>query len=243
MSKSKHSKKIRSAKIGWTLSMAGMALTLLAATPGKAADIRLAVIGDSYTVGVGDACDMTSCTYAQPGMTGYSSGQNNGIPYWITAPEPMAACGQYASWPAKLAYKLITSGHQASVVHVCARNGATSQEMYARNCGNTIQSLSPAPTHVLIYAGLNDPNTQTTWYWVNEIGKQITNPAIRKIHIQARGASKTPNWDVLVTGFLNGNVNHSYPGATQIPFNQCNAHPTGNGYWTLANNIFNAVQW
>ena len=213
----------------------------------SAADIRLAVIGDSYTVGIGDSCDQTSCTYAQPGMTGYASGANNGIPYPITNSEPLRGCNQYAGWVAKLAYKLQLKGHNVSVSHVCAMNGARSDQLYALNCGQTIANLNPAPTHTLIYAGINDggqnKDAAFTWYWVNQIGGQLANSPTRKIHIQGNGESKGPNWDQLVTGFLAGNVNHTYPNVKTIPQVQCNAHPLGSGYWTLSENILNAVQW
>lgn len=259
--------------IGASIAVAALALGLssLGHQGAEAKDIRLAVIGDSYTVGVGDSCSAATCDSPQPGFGGATSEQ----PYWVNSPLPLSACGQLAGWAAKLAFRLYLQGHNASVVRVCAMNGASSDQMYNAGCGTQIAALNPAPTHVLIFAGENDiepdidpvtgqqrtdPATNQplfkkkdpghTWYWVNEIGGQIPRvqfpdgSSTKKIHIQSNGEWNPPNWDQTVAGAKPFRVVHQFPWALAnrtAPQYQCHGHPDHMAYWTLADHILNAV--
>ncbi len=191
----------------------------------KRLEIRIAVIGDSYTAGYGDSCDPTVCSQLPPTE-------------WIMSYEAapvMAACGQKYGWAPKLMWFLNHGGRNAIINGQCTRRGARSDEMYGQGCGTVTNALIPPPTHVIIFAGINDAtqkyDSAFTWYWVSEIGKQIKGP--QKIHIQGNGEWPT-DWDRTIT------AGQFFAGIQTQP---CEGHPNGTNYWIMAQNLFQLINW
>lgn len=202
--------------------------------------IQLAVIGDSYTAGYGDSCDVNVCSDAPPveWTKNYAAGPN------------MPSCGQKYGWAPKLAWFLQNSfpGRTVEVVGQCTRRFATSYDMYAAQCTQAIAATNP--THTIIYAGLNDAGNGwtpgTTWWWVSQIGYGIGG---KRIHVQGNGEINPVNWDQNISGgvFLSRThtitINNPKPPPQQIQAQPCNLHPNGANYWIMAQNLLWNIQW
>jgi lysophospholipase L1-like esterase len=187
-------------------------------------EILIAVIGDSYTAGYGDNCIAAICS-DEPPVEWVTSYQNAPI---------MPGCGYKYGWAPKLAWYLNNIGRNAKIVGQCTKRGASSKDMYDKGCGTITNNLNPRPTHVIIFAGLNDGghgNVGVTWYNVTQIGSQIQGP--RKIHIQGNGEWPN-NWNQTLTfsQFIAG-----------IQSQPCNDHPNGTNYWKMAYNLLPLINW
>lgn len=205
---------------------------------GQQADIRLAVIGDSYTVGYGDSCNIQGnvCSILPPDNPAvwYSNNASNGVPQTLMQP-----CQIYFGWPAKLIQMLNQSGKRATLVAYCMKNGASTKEMSDQRCGATVAAASP--THTILFSGLNDGGPsfrKDTEYWAGQIGQQLaTNGGGGKtIYLQGNGVIYPAYWQ---QSFQWG----QFMGGVNTPCRL--GHPDPWGYLSIAKNLATNpyIQW
>ncbi|MEW7009773.1 MULTISPECIES: SGNH/GDSL hydrolase family protein [unclassified Lentilitoribacter] len=199
------------------------------------ADIRLAMVGDSLSAGVGDGVDTND-----PTATVFSNAQPITNPNWITDANyyrPGGAWSDYGYLP-KLVTRLNGAGHNASIASVCVMNGATSQQAKDIGAGTIVSSANPKPTHTIIWLGTNDGvyNSPASQVNVGNVIMQVINGNGGLVFCMTNNAT-CPTWVDAQNQILAPYNVPTYTG------NQAwmQGHPNHAGYQQIADGMYDSL--